>query len=172
MKHIQKKKEKRNNDKTTKTGEDEKGGRDPGEEQKGGRGEQEGKGGGGHAELGGGRAEAEAQTPGGQSSSGAGGMSPPNRVVIKQGIGALDLALSFVAPAMGHAGNLVLTFAKQAGNKKFPPADHLGGLQWRQGVEGHQRSPWAFAKPKKVWIVDAEGQKAMILLEYIAATQA
>ena len=99
-------------------------------------------------------------------------MSPPNRVVIKQGIGALDLALSFVAPAMGHAGNLVLTFAKQAGNKKFPPADHLGGLQWRQGVEGHQRSPWAFAKPKKVWIVDAEGQKAMILLEYIAATQA
>ena len=111
-------------------------------------------------------------SPGGQSSNGAGGMSPPNGVVIKQGISALDLALSFVAPATGRARSLVLTGPEQSSSKKIPPRTILAVFSGGKVSRGTEGVPWVFTKPKKVWIVDAEGQKPMILSEHITATQA
>ena len=84
-------------------------------------------------------------------------MSPPNGVVISRGIGALDLALSFVAPATGRAGALVLTGAEQPGNRKIAPRTILGVFNGGKVSKGTEGVPWAFARPKKVWIVDAEG---------------
>ena len=99
-------------------------------------------------------------------------MSPPKGVVIKQGISALDLALSFVAPATGRAGSLVLIGTEQSSNKKIHPRAILAVFNGGKVSKGTGGVPWVFTKPRKVWIVDAEGHKPMILSEHITATQA
>ena len=94
-------------------------------------------------------------------------MSPPNGVVIKQGISALDLALSFVAPATGRAGRLVLTGTEQSSNKKIPPRTILAVFNGGKVSKGTEGVPWVFTKPKKVWIVDTEGQKPAAMPDWL-----
>ena len=62
---------------------------------------------------------------------------------------------------------MVLTGAEQSSNKKIPPRTILAVFKGGKVSKGSEGVLWAFTKPKKVWIVDAEGQKPAAMPDWL-----